>query len=307
MKKFSLLVLILILVLASSICIGIFSKNNDVTPTTPTATTAPTAKTNKANQNDLPTATATVRVIQSSLNLPTVAPTVAPKVTSFEISNNTIVIDDEGKIRQMMVFEADLKKVEYEEVDVDEWNGVKVNANSIGIVGEIYSRESFAKNKLNAGIREERIIENFFDANGNVFSSSVREGYSLNSEIGLYNLTNVRFVKIENEAFYRLVVIGSRAGSSDGPTSKPLPDPEPTLTPGGNNNPTAKPTMAPLPDPDPTWAPGGSNNPLNGNVTEQPTSKPTAKPTSSSSTSTDGWGNGGSNSALPKPDEFQFD
>lgn len=320
MKKLVVLVVTLLLVLFG--VVGIFAVvNNNKVSTAPkaTATAVPTATTApQVTEVPAPKATATavptvMPMVTAMPNIATAVPTNVPtNVSSYEISNETIVTASDGSIRQMMIYSSDLSKVGYKEIIVSRWNGVLVNCNTKGIVGEIYGRYAF--NSLKAGIRNEETVKSFFNANGEVFANNVREGYAVaGTQIGVYNLTNVRFVQLTGESCYRLVVASE--GGNDYPvvTDKPAP----TLTPGGDNN-EASSTLAPLPDPVATLVPGGSNNDVtsvNASATAKPEPIATAKPeptATAKATATpeptqepsDGLGNGGGNSSLPDPADW---
>ena len=230
------------------------------------------------------------------------------QVSSLDVSKKTIVTDDEGNFRQMMIRSGDLSKVDYDEIVIDTWNGVSIVCNTNGVVGEVFTREDESNNARRAGIRKESIVRTFFNANGEVKADCVREGYAVSdTEIGTYNLTNVRFVQIAGEECYRLVICGKSSYNGGGnggnadptaapaPTQKPaptqepvLPTPEATKEPGGNNNPnTPAPTQEPvLPTPEATKEPGGGNSGL-------PTPEATKEPIGSTEA-------GGSNSDISK-------
>lgn len=350
MKKLISLVLGIMLVFVLTVGIVIVVNNNNkvavsaapkaTATAVPTATTAPQVTevpAPKATATAVPTVmpmpkSSTMPAIATATSVPqvwnTAVATSTPKnVSSYEISNETIVTAPDGSVRQMMIYASDLSKVGYKEIVINKWNGVVVNCNTKGIVGELYGRENYAAfTKLNAGIRDEGTVKGFFNANGEVFANNVREGYAVaGTQIGVYNLTNVRFVQLTGESCYRMVVVGNKSsgGGNDYPvvTDKPAP----TLTPGGDNN-EASSTLAPLPDPVATLVPGGSNNDVtsvNASATAKPetiaTAKPeptaTAKPeptATAKATATpeptqepsDGLGNGGGNSSLPDPADW---
>lgn len=323
-------VLVLVLVLATIGVVIVVNNNNNnnmVAKTAPkaTATAVPTATTAPQVTEVLaPKATATavptvMPMVTAMPNIATAVPTNVPtNVSSYEISNETIVTASDGSFRQMLIYASDLSKVGYREISIDQWNGVNLNVNTIGVVGALWGRDSYAFNSLKAGIRNEETVKSFFNANGEVFANNVREGYAVaGTQIGVYNLTNVRFVQLTGESCYRLVVVGNRA--SDGGNDYPVvtDKPAPTLTPGGDNN-EASSTLAPLPDPVATLVPGGSNNDVtsvNASATAKPEPIVTAKPeptATAKATATpeptqepsDGLGNGGGNSSLPDPADW---
>ncbi len=329
MRKFVALVLTFIMVALAVVAATMFislnnHSNNDVRSTVSTAasTVAPTVAPMlpMLPMVTFASAPATVAPVTTSAPAPVVtvpvttsapAPVVtAPvEVSSLDVSKKTIVTDDEGNFRQMMIRSGDLSKVDYDEIVIDTWNGVSLLVNTNGVVGEVFTREDESNDDARrAGIRKESIVRTFFNTNGEVKADCVREGYAVSdTEIGTYNLTNVRFVQIAGEENYRLVICGksSYTGGGNGgnadptaapaPTQKPaptqepvLPTPEATKEPGGNNNPnTPAPTQEPvLPTPEATKEPGGGNSGL-------PTPEATKEPIGSTEA-------GGSNSDISK-------
>lgn len=267
----SLVVGVLVLVLVTVGVVIVVNNNNVKTATTQvTATPAP-----KATVTATPAPKATATAVPTVMPMPTVTampniatavPTNVPtNVSSYEISNETIVTDPDGSIRQMMIYASDLNKVGYVEIVISQWNGVVVNCNTKGIVGEIYGRDSYAFNELKAGVRDEVTVKSFFNANGEVFANNVREGYATKAtQIGVYNLTNVRFVQLTGEDYYRLVVVGNK--SSDGGNDYPVVTPAPTpnfpddpIEPEPSHNPettTPVATATPAPTATPNYAMG---------------------------------------------------
>ena len=289
-----------------------------VAPMLPMVTFAPVPATVAPVTTSAPAPVVTVPVTTSApapvVTAPVATSAPAPVVTapvqvsSLDVSKKTIVTDDEGNFRQMMIRSGDLSKVDYDEIVIDTWNGVSLLVNTNGVVGEVFTREDESNNARRAGIRKESVVSTFFNANGEVKSDCVREGYAVSdTEIGTYNLTNVRFVQIDGEECYRLVICGKSSYNGGGnggnadptaapaPTQKPaptqepvLPTPEATKEPGGNNNPnTPAPTQEPvLPTPEATKEPGGGNSGL-------PTPEATKEPIGSTEA-------GGSNSDISK-------
>lgn len=281
MKKLVLLVVVFLLVLVGVVGIFAVVNNNKVSTVAgsapqvtevlapkatatavPTATTAP-----QVTEVPAPKATATavptvmpMPMVTAMPNIATAVPTNVPtNVSSYEISNETIVTASDGSIRQMMICEFDLNKVEYREIIVSRWNGVLVNCNTKGIVGEVYGRSAF--NELKAGVRAEVTVKSFFNANGEVFANNVREGYAIaGTQIGVYNLTNVRFVQLTGESCYRLVVVGK--GGNDYPVVTPAPTtnfPDDPIKPEPSHNPettTPAATATPAPTATPNYATG---------------------------------------------------
>lgn len=232
-----------------------------VAPMLPMATFAPFA----------PVATATAAPVATSA--PAAVATVAPvMVYSREASEKTIITDAEGNFRQMMIRSSDLSKVDYDEIVIDIWDGVKLNVNTSGIVGEIFNREDNSNAAKRAGVRDGNLVKGFF-TNGEVKSEHVREGYAVpDTEIGTYDLTNIRFVQIMGEENYRLVIAGNSHGGNGGKA-----DPTATVT----SAPTQEPTQQPTQNPTPTPAPAAEDTPPvpRETVTPNPIHNPTSTPT----------------------------
>lgn len=274
MRKLFVLMLAVLLAVAVAIGLIVVASNNNKVSTAPkaTATAVPTATTApQVTEVPAPKATATavptvMPMATAMPNIATAVPTNVPtNVSSYEISNETIVTDPDGSIRQMMIYASDLNKVGYVEIVISQWNGVVLNCNTKGIVGEIYGRDSYAFNELKAGVRDEVTVKSFFNANGEVFANNVREGYATKAtQIGVYNLTNVRFVQLTGEDYYRLVVVGNK--SSDGGNDYPVVTPAPTpnfpddpIEPEPSHNPettTPVATATPAPTATPNYAMG---------------------------------------------------
>lgn len=251
-----LVVLVLIAVVIATVAINgnntASAKNEQPTPEVRivyvTVTPAPKAENTKTPVTTTPT------VVGASTKVEVTKAPVKELVSSSEISRKTIVTDIQGNLRQMMIRAEDLSKVDYEEVVIDVWNGVELLSNDKGIVGEIFNREDDAYMRLNAGQREEKVVKSFFDEAGRLYRVNAREGFATNgTAAGIYNLTNIKFVKLAGENNYRLVVVGKASN-------------------GGNSNPTAKPTNKPTEKPAPTQEP--TQKP-----TQEPTQEPTEKPT----------------------------
>ena len=287
MRKLVSLVLTLIMValavVAATMFISLNNHNNntsDVRSTVSTAapTVAPTVAPTEAPMLPVatfapfaPVTTATAAPVVAT-SAPVAVVTAPVQVSSLDVSKKTIVTDDEGNFRQMMIRSGDLSKVDYDEIVIDTWNGVSLLVNTDGVVGEIFTREDNSNNVRRAGIRKENVVKNFFNANGEVKSDCVREGYAVSdTEIGTYNLTNIRFVQIAGEENYRLVINGrSYTGGGNGGKA------DPTATPAPTQEPTQQPTQEPvLPTLEPTKEPGGNNNP---NEPVLPTLEPTKAP-----------------------------
>ena len=232
-------------------------------PVLPVATFAPFA----------PVATATAAPVATSA--PAAVATVAPvMVYSREASEKTIITDAEGNFRQMMIKAGDLAKVDYEEIVIDTWNGVKLNVNTSGIVGEVFNREDKSNDAKKAGVRDGNLVKGFFNANGEVRAEHVREGYAVpDTEIGTYDLTNIRFVQIMGEENYRLVIAGNSHNGGNGGKA----DPTATATPAPTQEPTQQPTQKPTPTP----APAADDTPPvpRDTVTPNPIHNPTSTPT----------------------------
>lgn len=317
MKK--LVMLIMAILLAGAVAIGIIvvaSNNNKVSTAlkatataVPTATTAPQV-TEVLAPKATATAVPTVMPMPKSTTMPAIAtamptnvPTSTPtNVSSYEISNETIVTAPDGSVRQMMIYASDLSKVGYKEIVINKWNGVVVNCNTKGIVGELYGRENYAAfTKLNAGIRNEGTVKGFFNANGEVFANNVREGYAIaGSQVGVYNLTNVRFVQLTGESCYRLVVVGNRAsdGGNDYPVVTPAPTtnfPDDPIEPEPSHNPettTPAATATPAPTATPNYATGDLPDFPDDEITSQPVHNPFEVVVSSQPTQTPNWATG---------------
>lgn len=243
-------------------------------PVLPVATFAPFA----------PVATATVAPVATSApaavaTAPAVTSAPAPVATahvqmsSLDVSKKTIVTDDEGNFRQMMIRSVDLPKVDYDEIVIDVWDGVKLNVNTSGIVGEIFNREDNSNAAKRAGVRDGNLVKGFF-TNGEVKSEHVREGYAVpDTEIGTYDLTNIRFVQIMGEENYRLVIAGNSHNGGNGGKA----DPTATVTSAPTQEPT-QPTSTPTPAPAADDTPPVPRETVTPNPIHNPTSTPTPAP-----------------------------
>ena len=248
-KKFRIAILVvLVLIAVVIVAIAINSnntasaKNEQPTPEVRivyvTVTPAPEAENTKTPVKEnvsgfnlaMSPVTTAPTVVGASTKVEVTKAPVKELVSSSEISRKTIVTDTQGNLRQMMILAEDLSKVDYEEVVIDVWNGVELLSNDKGIVGEIFGKEAKADSQLRAGQRDEKLIKNFF-VDGKVLSQKAREGYAVaGTTVGFYqNLTNVKFVKLEGENHYRLVVIGK--ATNKGGNSKTTAKPAPTATP----------------------------------------------------------------------------
>ena len=229
-KKCRILGLVVLSILMLVVITLPIRKSASVATTVATATAPATVATTVAPA----TASATVA---PALVATTVAPATAvtaTEVTSSEVSKAAIQQDTDGKLRTKMILESDLSKISYTEIEISVWNGIYILANSEGIVGELFGREyAKADSQLRAGQREERVVKTFF-VDGKVLRSNAREGFAIaNTTVGFYpNLTNVKFVKLEGENHYRLVVVGkatNKGGSSKTTTAKPAPTATPRI------------------------------------------------------------------------------
>ncbi len=240
-------------------------RSNVNTVNTVSATVAPTVVPTPTEAPTLPVATVTPFVplfttTPATTSAPVAVETTPEEISSLEVSKKTIVTDEDGKSRQMMIYYADLKKVDYEEIIIESWNGVHLIINNKGVVGEVFGREDKANNpKTTTKVGE---VKNFF-INGLIKSNRVEEGYALPNTEMETNLTNIMFVQIIGEENYRLVVAGnSRAGGNGGnadptATATQKPTPEATKESGGDNSQTQKPVF---PNPEATKEPGGNNS-----------------------------------------------
>lgn len=245
------------------------NNNSDVRSTVNTvaSTVAPTVVPTEVSTTVAPVLP--VETIAPFVPVATTAPaaveTTPEEISSLDVSKKTIVTDDEGNFRQMMISYGDLKKVDYEEIIIENWNGVNLIVNNKGVVGEVFGREDKANNpKTTTKLVE---VKNFF-INGLIKSNRVEEGYALpNKEMEKYNLTNIMFVQIIGEENYRLVVAGnSRAGGGNGSN----PDPTGTATPAETGTPAApKETVTP----DPGHNPTSTQTPATEGAPEDPTEK----------------------------------
>jgi hypothetical protein len=322
MKKLFVLMLAVLLVVAVAIGLIVVASNNNKVevskPSTANATTVAPKATATAVPTVMPMATAMPNIATAvPTNVPTAAPTTAvTTLTSLEASEKTILVDSLG-YRHAMILESDLQEVTYKKVEVDVENGICLRLNSLGVIGVVWHREAQALNVRTVNTsHDEGSVRKFFSQNGELFTNYVREGYAeLNTSTKLYQITGIRFVQLQGEDFFRLVVKGTGNSGNDYPvvTDKPAP----TLTPGGDNN-EAKATLAPLPDPVSTLVPGGSNNDVtsvNAPATAKPEPIATAKPEPTATVKatatpaptkepSDGLGNGGGNSSLPDPADW---
>ena len=276
MKK--LVVLVVTALLAVIVVVGIIAVvNNNNTTTVASKATATATPAPKATATATPAPKATATAVPTVMSMPTVTampniatavPTNVPtNVSSYEISNETIVTDPDGSIRQMMIYASDLNKVGYKEIIVDKWNGVSLNCNTLGIVGRIFGRYSYAFNELKAGVRDEETVKSFFNANGEVFANNVREGYAVaGTQVGVYNLTNVRFVQLTGESYCRLVIVGNGNGN-DYPVVTDKPAPTATVPPANTEEITTPPQHNETVTPKPTATVPPAN-------TEEVTSRP---------------------------------
>ncbi len=171
-------------------------------------------------------------ILTAKASTPSATPATA-KVKSSEISRKSIIQDGTG-IKQMMVFKADLSKLNYEEIVINVWDGVSLLANSKGVVGEIYGREAVGYRRNTKSI-EENVAKTFFNNAGELYADNTREGDAHQSaEFYSYSLNKVRFVQLEGENFYRLVVVGTLTtvkGSTGSSSNASNPTQEPSYQP----------------------------------------------------------------------------
>lgn len=222
----------------------------DETTATPVSTPASVIRETTATPVSMPAPVLRDETTASNVSI------TAIKVKSSETSQKSIIQDGTG-IKQMMVLASALSKLDYEEVVIDVWDGVALLANSKGVVGEIYGRETVGYRR-NAKVVEESVVKAFFTNDGELFADNAREGDAhQTAELSSYNLNKVRFVQIEGEDFYRLVVIGtpttvkgstgsSGNAASQEPSSEKITTPEPELRPSedfvaATPNPTLRP------------------------------------------------------------------
>ena len=272
-----LMVAVLVLVLATIGVVIVVNNNNNnnmVAKTAPTQVTATTAP--KATATAVPTVmpmpkSTTMPAIATAMptNVPTAAPTTAmTTLTSLEASEKTILVDSLG-YRHAMILEGDLKKVTYKEIKVDVENGICLRLNGLGVIGEIWHRESMVQEaKTVNNSHDESYVRKFFSQNGELFTNYVREGYAgLKTSTRLYQITGIRFVQLQGEDFFRLVVKGTgNSGNGNGGNDYPVVTPAPTtnfpddpIKPEPSHNPettTPAATATPAPTATPNYATG---------------------------------------------------
>ena len=265
MKK--LLVLMLSILLAGAVAIGIIvvaSNNNKVSTATGSAPQVTEVPAPKATATAVPTAmpmpkTTVMPNIATAMptNVPTAAPTTAvTTLTSLEASEKTILVDSLG-YRHAMILEGDLKKVTYKEIEVDVENGIYMRLNGLGLIGEIWHRESMAQNvKTVNNSHNESYVRKFFSQSGELFTNYVREGYAeLDTSTRLYQITGIRFVQLQGEDFFRLVVKGTGNSGNDYPVVTDKPAPTATVPPANTEEITTPPRHNETPAPTPTVTP----------------------------------------------------
>lgn len=321
MKK--LITLIVSILLAGAVAIGIIvvASNNNKVSTAPkaTATAVPTATTapqvtevlaHKATATAVPTVMPMVTAMPNiatavPTNVPAAAPTTAvTTLTSLEASEKTILVDSLG-YRHAMILEGDLKKVTYKEIEVDVENGIYLRVNGLGMIGEIWHRESMAQSaKTVNNSHDESYVRKFFSQNGELFTNYVREGYAeLATSTRLYQITGIRFVQLQGEDFFRLVVKGTgNSGNGNGGNDYPVVTPAPTtnfpddpIEPEPSHNPettTPAATATPAPTATPNYATGDLPDFPDDEITSQPVHNPFEVVVSSQPTQTPNWATG---------------
>ncbi len=291
-RLIGLMAAVLVLVLATIGVVIVVNNNNNnnmVAKTAPTQVTATTAP--KATATAVPTVmpmpkSTTMPAIATAMptNVPTAAPTTAmTTLTSLEASEKTILVDSLG-YRHAMILEGDLKKVAYKEIKVDVENGICLRLNGLGVIGEIWHRESMVQEaKTVNNSHDESYVRKFFSQNGELFTNYVREGYAeLNTSTRLYQITGIRFVQLQGEDFFRLVVKGTGNGGNDYPVVTDKPAPTLTVPPANTeevpgdqrHNETPAPTASPAPTATATVPPANTeeftSRPPRHNTTPEP-------------------------------------
>ena len=266
-------------------------------------TQAPTAAPTQA-----PTAAPTQAHTPAPTAAPTQAPTPTPVLTSTEASRLCIRKDEKaGRQWTEMILHNDLEKVNYEEIIVqaEAWNGVDLLANNMGIVGELWHLEKCAEGPRTAGTLKDgsRVKREWLNSCGEIISRDekaghCREGYA-GIEVPLVHVDlpcgSVRFVQLEGEDNYRMVVVAKGTpynwGGETAPTKKPVATKKPAATPAPEYNatPTPAPTtpeynVTPAPEYNVTPAPETTPAPEY-NPTPAPEFNSTPAPESSSATS----------------------
>lgn len=276
MRKLVAVVLSVVLVILAGVATMLFISlnNHDNNTSDVRSTVVPTVVPTVVSATEAPEIPiATFAQVVTVATAPAAVATTAPapvvtahiQVSSLDVSKKTIVTDNDGNIKHMTISYGDLKKVDYEEVIINNWNGVALIVNNEGVIGEIFNRENKANNAQKTSKLGEETVKNFF-INGLIKSNRVKEGYAVpNSQIKTYDITNIMFVQIFGEENYRLVIAGnSYTGGGNGGKADPTATaiPEATKEPGGNNNPNTPAPTKVLPTPEATKAPGGNNSGL---------------------------------------------
>lgn len=196
---------------------------------------------------------------------------------------NLIGQNTEGKPFVFAIYEADLSKVQFEEVVVNEWNGLNIVRNTEGVVVQIWGRETQGKGRSASKAVSDKKAQAFFNGEGLLKKDAAREGWNKDGKgVATMQLTDVRIVKLAGEQHYRLVIVGKASkggngGNGNQPSATPVP---PTSTP--TSNPTTAPTSTPTTTPttapttQPTQVP--VTQPPAETTTPAPTTTPTGKP-----------------------------
>jgi hypothetical protein len=169
--------------------------------------------------------------------------------TSQEASNLTIVTNDEGEVRTMLIQAKSLKKMkegtDFVYVTYTKFDGINLLVNYKGVIGEVYGREKKATNyRRQKNVPNEKKAASFFSKKGYVKSlSMVREGYEeTEAVIQLYKgktFAKVVFVQLAGEKNFRMVVAaGSSSSSKKSGGSSPS---SPSTTTSTTSNPEPNP------------------------------------------------------------------
>lgn len=182
----------------------------------------------------------------SSTEVPTVPTVPTLIIPSLELEETEVVSEDvhssdlvltgiteEGWSVTYAICEADLDRVDFEDVVVDTWDGVMIVRNTSGVICEVFGHENEGSARSAKMSVSDETVQGFF-LNGLLKGENARWGWNEDGNgLVLVNLVDVRIIKIEKEGFCRLVIAGGKTSgsSSNWSSSTPEPTEEPTQAP----------------------------------------------------------------------------
>lgn len=122
----------------------------------------------------------TVTNVPNTTTAPAVVPTIAPfkgeqGTTGIKSSDLVLVGENKDGVFTYAIYEADLKKVNFVEVNVTSWDGVKVVRNTKGVICSIWGKKDGQNKAANDPVTD-KAAQKFFNSDGELKSANVRHG-----------------------------------------------------------------------------------------------------------------------------------